>query len=36
MGSSFVTNDYFVETDDKLDNGDYKQRETTVSPIKIT
>ncbi|XP_065357994.1 serine-rich adhesin for platelets isoform X2 [Calliphora vicina] len=30
MGSSFGTDDYFVETDDELENGDYQQRETTV------
>lgn len=30
MGSSFGTDDYFVETDDELENGDYQQRETTI------
>ncbi|TMW42391.1 hypothetical protein DOY81_012529 [Sarcophaga bullata] len=30
MGSSFGTDDYFMETDDELENGDYQQRETTV------
>lgn len=34
MGSSFGTDDYFMETDDELENGEYHQRATSTMHLE--